>query len=266
MPGDRSLWRRRFRLFEKRTLWFPTWLGMFCLILCFGAPAAWWLIYGESFLSLTDRLPAEVLVVEGWIGGTGVRAAAAEFRSGSYQYVVATGSQPDEDKGWQEPGWSYAQGAANELARSGIPREKIVIAPARNTERERTFESAVSVFQALESLSVKPASINVFTWGPHARRSRLVFAKVYASHATLGVISWVPATHTVEPWWRSSGRAKEFLTESAGYLFEWLFNSGRSTNSPDGTYPARKSHEPKRFVRFSRYRAGQDAALEENWI
>jgi uncharacterized SAM-binding protein YcdF (DUF218 family) len=161
---------------------------------------------------------------KGWIGGNGVRAAATEFRNGGYQYVVATGSQPDETKGWQEPGWSYAEGAANELARSGIPREKIILAPARTTERERTFESAVSVLQALQSCSIKPASINVFTWGPHARRSRLVFAKVYGKHARIGVISWVPATHTAEPWWRSSEQAKEFLTESAGYLFEWLFS------------------------------------------
>jgi uncharacterized SAM-binding protein YcdF (DUF218 family) len=163
-----------------------------------------------------------------------VRAAAAEFRSGGYQYVVATGGQPDEGKGWQDPGWSYALGAANELARCGIPREEIILAPAENSERERTFGSAIFVFQTLQSRSIKPIFINVFTWGSHARRSRLVFAKVYGRHTRIGVISWVPATHTLQPWWRSSEEAKEFLTESAGYLFEWLFNSGRWTNSPDG--------------------------------
>jgi hypothetical protein len=197
-------------------------------------PVLWWCFRGESFLSLTDRLPAEVLVVEGWIGGSGVRAAATEFQSGGYQYVVATGSQPDGDRGWQEPGWSYALGAANELARSGIPRERIIRAPAEYTERERTFESAVAVFQTLQLFPIKPRFMNIFTWGPHARRSRLVFAKVYGRDARIGVISWVPATHAVEPWWQSSEQAKEFLTETAGYLFECFFNSGRSTNSPEG--------------------------------
>jgi hypothetical protein len=33
-------------------------------------------------LSLTNRLPAEVLVVEGWIGKNGVRGAVAHFRNG----------------------------------------------------------------------------------------------------------------------------------------------------------------------------------------
>jgi hypothetical protein len=221
----------RLRLIQRRTIWLPTWLGLFCIAALFAMPVAWWCLFGESFLSWTDRSPAEILVLEGWIGDKGVRAAAAEFRSGGYQYVIATGSQPDEDRGWQEPGWTYALGAANELARSGISREKIILAPARSTERERTFESAVAVFQALQSHAIKPASINIFTFGPHARRSRLVFAKVYAKYARVGVISWVPTTHTAEPWWRSSERAKEFLTESAGYLFELFFNSGRSTNA-----------------------------------
>jgi DUF218 domain len=240
----------RLRLVQRRTIWFPTWLGLFCLAVLFAIPLVWWCFCGESFLSLTDRLPAEVLVVEGWIGGNGVRAAATEFRSGGYQYVVATGGQCDDDKGWKDPGWSYAQGAANELGRAGIPREKIILARAENTERARTFESAVSVFQTLESLTIKPASINVFTWGPHARRSRLVYAKVYTNRARIGVISWLPATRPVEAWWQSSEQAKEFLTESVGYLFEWLLNSGRWTSSPDG-YIQRSSAAAWQDVKIS---------------
>jgi hypothetical protein len=192
---------------------------------------AWWLIYGETFLSLTDRLPADVLVVEGWIGTNGVRAAAAEFQSRGYRSVVATGSQPDNDRGWQEPGWSYAQGAANELARCGIPVEKIIVAPARNTERGRTYESAVAVWRKLRSLSIDPKYINVFTWGTHARRSRLVFAKVFHPGPNVGVLSWTPSGYDAVPWWRSSDRARELLTETAGYLFEVLLSSNRSSNS-----------------------------------
>ena len=43
------------------------------------------------FLSLTERRPAEILVVEGWIGRDGVRAAATEFERGVYRYVVTSG-------------------------------------------------------------------------------------------------------------------------------------------------------------------------------
>jgi len=176
-------------------------------------------------------------VVEGWIGTNGVRAAAAEFRRGGYRYVVATGSQPNHDKGWQEPGWSYAQGAANELARSGIPTEEIILAPARNTERERTYESAIAVARKLQSLSINSKSVNVFTWGPHARRSRLVFAKVEGPGKEVGIVSWTPSSYQALPWWYSSDRTKDLLTETAGYLFEALLNSGRGSNGVLANHP-----------------------------
>jgi uncharacterized SAM-binding protein YcdF (DUF218 family) len=217
---------------QRRTLWFPTWLGAFWVALFLSAPGVWWCCYGEGFLSLTERQPAEVLVVEGWIGRDGVRAAATEFAQRGYRYVVASGGVT-KDEGWQEGGWSYAEGAQHELIRSGIPETQIIVAPARNTERQRTFEAAVAVSRALQAKGVHANGVNVFTWGPHARRSRLVFAKVCPSDTKVGVISWVPPTDGAVPWWKSSDRAKELLTETAGYVFEAFFNSGRSSNSPD---------------------------------
>ena len=223
---------KHLRLVQRRTVCCPTWLGFFSVTLLLIIPLAWWVLYGERFLSLTQRLPADVLVVEGWIGTKAVQAAAVEFQSRGYRCVVATGSQPENDRGWQDPGWSYAQGAANELARCGIRADEIIVAPAKDTARGRTYESAVAVWRKLRSLSIHPKCINVFTWGPHARRSHLVFYKVFGPEANVGVLSWTPAGYDSMPWWRSSDRARELLTETAGYFFEALFNSSRNSNSP----------------------------------
>ena len=122
--------------------------------------------------------------------------------------------------------------AASELIRSGIPREKIIVAPARDVKSQRTYESAVGVWRALRAKGIQPKSLNVFTYGPHARRSRLVFSKVYGPETEVGVISWVPSDSEALPWWRSSERAREMITETAGYLFEALLNSSRRSNSP----------------------------------
>ena len=227
MPTDALLRPRRLRLVQRRTLWCLTWLGAFCVALFLAAPAVWWFYCGESFLSLTERRPAEILVVEGWIGRDGVRAAATEFERGVYRYVVTSGGV-SESEGWTEGGWSYAEGAQQELIRSGVPEAKIIVAPAMDVERQRTYESALAVWRKLQSLSIKPKSINIFTLGPHARRSRLVFAKVEGSETRVGVMSWTPSCNQAGPWWRSSHRAKELLTETVGYLFEALLNSGRS--------------------------------------
>jgi hypothetical protein len=117
----------RLRVVKCYTIWFPTWLGLLCLCLFLATPLLWWCIYGESFLSVTQRLPAQVLVVEGWIGPDGVRAAAEEFKEGGYQYVVATGGFTT-NKGWQEASRSYAEQAENELIRSGVPKDRIIVA------------------------------------------------------------------------------------------------------------------------------------------
>ena len=187
---------RRLRFVRRRTLWLPTWLGSFCVALFLAAPAIWWWCYGESFLSAADRKPAEVLVVEGWIGRDGVRAAATEFAQHGYRYVVASGGVATEE-GWQEGGWSYAERAQHELIRSGIPEDRIIVATAREVERQRTFESAVAVSRALQAKGIHANAVNVFTFGPHARRSRLVFAKVFAPGTKVGIVSWVPSTYGV---------------------------------------------------------------------
>jgi uncharacterized SAM-binding protein YcdF (DUF218 family) len=225
------LWCSRLRLVQRRTFACPTWLGMLCIALLLAIPMGWWFTWGESFLSLTRRLPAEVLVVEGWIGREGVRAASAEFEKYGYQYVVAAGG-PTTAEGWQEGGLSYAELTERELIRSGVPRDKVILAPAKDTEIQRTYESAVAVSQALGFRGIKPKSLNVFTLGSHARRSLMIFAKAQGPEMKVGVIGWAPPDYQAMQWWQSSDRAKELLTETAGYLYEALLNSGRGFNSP----------------------------------
>jgi hypothetical protein len=168
-------------------------------------------------------------VVEGWIGRSGTRAAGTEFAQGGYRYVVTTGGLTT-GKGWEEPGWSYAEGAEHELIRSGVSEDRIVVAPNKDTDNQRTYASAVAVLQALQERGIHPRSINVFTMGPHARRSRLVFGKVFQPGTQVGVISWASPGGEPGPWWQSSDRARELLTETAGYLYEALLNSGRGSD------------------------------------
>jgi hypothetical protein len=229
-------WLRRLRLIQRRTLWCPTLLGSFCIVTLLVVAVAWWCSSGESFLRLTRRLPAEVLVVEGWIGRDAVRAAGQEFEERGYQYIVATGSLTAER--WGEGCGSFAEMTERELIRSGVPKDRIIVAPAKDTEIQRTFESALAVWRALQARSIRPRGLNVFTLGAHARRSRLVFAKVCQPGTKVGVVDWAPSGYEAGPWWCSSDRAKELLTETAGYLFEGLLNSGRGFNSPSEGAPA----------------------------
>ncbi|MBV9105040.1 MAG: YdcF family protein [Verrucomicrobia bacterium] len=218
------------RLVQCRTIWWPTWVGWLCILLLLVIPVVWWCICAESFLSLTRRLPAEVLVVEGWIGDDGIRASAGEFERHRYQYIVASGG-PSFDR-WDEGHLSYAEMAERELIRAGVPKDRIIVAPARDADHQRTYVSALAVSRALEARAIQPKRLNLFTLGAHARRSRLIFAKALRSGTDVGVISWVPYCNAAVPWWRSSERAKNLITETVGYMFEILLNSGRGFDSP----------------------------------
>jgi hypothetical protein len=208
--------------------WFPTLLGAFPIIVLLVFPGIWLCIYGESFFSLTHRLPAEVLVVEGWIANDGLRNAAVEFERGAYQYIVTTGGQTEDRR---SPS-NFADIAGQELIRLGVPKDRIIIAPTGEAEYERTFKSAVAAWRALQLKGIHPKALNVFTLSVHARRSRFVYAKVYAPATQVGVIAWTPSDYEAAPWWRSSRRTKCFFKEIVKYPFEFLLNSGRTSNSP----------------------------------
>jgi uncharacterized SAM-binding protein YcdF (DUF218 family) len=221
---------RRLSLFRRCTVWCPTRIGFFIFAAGLSILALGWFRYGESLLEVTHRLPAEVLVVEGWIGRDGIKAAVSEFQHGGYQLMVSAGGLTSGR--WEDQPTSYAEMAAREMIRVGVPRERLIIATAERTESHRTFESAVAVWEALKNAGIHPKALNVFTSGPHARRSALVFAKVNSPGIAVGVVGWILPDYKSQPWWRSSERAKDLLTETAGYLFEALLNSGRVSNHP----------------------------------
>lgn len=220
----------KFPLFQRRTVWWPTFLGWIGLMIVVIGPGVLWWFFGENFLATTKREPAEILVVEGWIGINGIQAAKAEFERGGYTYVLTTGGVAYNN--WDRTRWDYAEAGRQLLVRAGLPAEKIITAQALETEDHRTFKSAITSWRALNAKGIHPQSLNIFSVGAHARRSRLVFAKVYGSEVKVGMIAWTQYDYAVEPWWHSSERADAFIKETVGYLFELLLNSGRGSNAP----------------------------------
>lgn len=217
------------RLFQRCTILCPTWTGLLSISSILFIIVATSFSYGETFLSVTNRTSADILVVEGWIGRNGIRAAVDDFWRDHYRYIVATGGLTSGR--WEDRSESYAEMAADEMIRLGIPKERIVVATSENTNNHRTFASAISVQRALLDTGITAESLNVFTLGPHARRSALVFAKVNSHGPKIGVIGWLPPEYKTEAWWNSSDRSRELLEETLAYLYELLFNSGRRSNS-----------------------------------
>ena len=217
-------------------------LGWAVIVGILAGTSAVWGLFGESFFAHTYREPgARVLVVEGWIGYEGLGAAALEYTTGGYDRVITTSGMTNER--WGRVQWNYAVSAKEELMRRGIPEDRIIAAPPLENKRQRTFESAVAVLQALRALKPETRAVNIFTIGAHARRSRLIFAKVFGGDWRVGSVAWIPNDYRGGQWWRSSERAEDMVKETVGYFFELFFSSGRglmpaaSSASPSGTRP-----------------------------
>jgi hypothetical protein len=212
--------------FRRRAVWLPTWRGWGCLlalIVVVGVAAGRTL---HRFLAVTAPVPANVLVVEGWLTDHAVQEAVEQFIRGDYEVFVASGGPMP--RGSLVSGYAtYAALAAAAAQRLGLPKDRLIQAEARRTYRHRTFESAKAVQAKLREQSVPVRGVNVMTEGPHARRTRAVYRKVFGPDTPVGVFAAEPEEYDARRWWASSEGLKTTLVEFFGWLFEVLFDSGR---------------------------------------
>jgi hypothetical protein len=218
-------------LFKPRVIWCLTRLGWICVL---GIGFAAILLFGfevESFLSVTRKVPAEILMVVGTLNREGLSAAGAEFVQGGYQYVVITGGKLPDD--WELLARSnFAGMAETELIKAGVPNDRIVIAPAIENQSRR--ESAGAVKRTFDAKGIHPTGANLFTLGVSGRLNRGVFEQVLQPGIRVGVISWRPADYEAHRWWHSSERVRGLISECIDFIYETFLGS---RNDPSTTVP-----------------------------
>jgi hypothetical protein len=167
-------------------------------------------------------VPAEVLVVEGWIFDYGLDAAAVEFRQGHYAFVAISGVRFAADE-ISDPDDSYARRAAEALTARGIPSASIVVCPAPATGWNRTSSSARAVRDHLAARHIACTGMNVLTIGPHARQTWLAYRRIMGPNLRVGIITVPKQGVDTDRWWASAHGIAMVLKDFAGWLKEWLF-------------------------------------------
>lgn len=196
----------------------PTWSGLL-LLLAIVVGGGTLLMHGWAvFLSQNRPVGHGVLVVEGWVPKDSLQAAAQLARSGAYDVVVVSGG-PIEDL-LKDCGFStYAERAAFGLKQLGVDPAKVIVAAAPASAQDRTYRSSVSVRQALEKAKYKVIALDVFSSGPHARRSRNLYQMAFGDAVKVGVIAAASTSYDMTHWWRTSAGVKEVLAETVAYLW-----------------------------------------------
>ena len=220
---------RRPVLFRKRTVLLPTWpLSLLVLAAAIGL-LTWAVFRIHSFLAPTRPAEkADLLVVEGWMPDYNLPRVVEDFREGAYQRIAVTGIALDKGSYLQEFK-SYGDVTAATLKKMGIEDGEIVVGATTDTLRHRTYTAAVALRRAVDDAALSVESLNVYSQAAHARRTWMVFRKVFGDDVEIGIVALPTQSYDPDQWWASSAGIKSVGMESIALCHEWLFDSGRSS-------------------------------------
>lgn len=216
---------RCWGLLTYRPRWGLSVRGAVLAALLLAAGVAAGLRWSYPFFAITDRAPAELLVVEGWINDHCIRAAAAEYRSGGYTRVFTTGGPVEGMGGYVNDYSTAASIGATRLCEAGVPADQVQMVPSRTRERDRTFSSAVALREWFRAQGIAPRAINVVTADVHARRTRLLFQLAFGSEVRVGVVAIPAIDYDARHWWRYSDGVRDLLGECIAYAYASLYFS-----------------------------------------
>lgn len=209
----------RISLFQRRRIWLPSAFGWLVLIAFAGAAALLAGFRAYPFLAPNDPVPgARLLVVEGWLASGEFDQAVEAYRKGRYDRVVTTGGPIDRFPELLGAS-NYADFAARYLKSHGLSGSEVIPVPTPASALDRTYQSAA----ALRDWANKPGSgvvsLDVFSSGTHARRSRALYRMAFGPTIDIGVLAARPTEYDPEQWWQTSAGAKAVVGESIALIW-----------------------------------------------
>jgi len=205
---------------EKFTSTIQLWILILGLII-FLIVMCCWNIY--SFLAVNSPIEADLLIVEGWMSDYAVKSAIAEFNQGNYQKLVTTGTPIG--KGFYLSEYdNFAELTAATLIIWGVDPDRVVAVPTPQVTKYRTTASAMAVKEWLKTSNLKVNSINIYSLGPHARRSWMIYRNVFSPDIQVGAIAIEPKGYNPRRWWHSSAGMRTVIGEAIAYFYTRFVN------------------------------------------
>jgi len=214
----------RLGLIKRQHVWLPTWRGWVIVFLVVAACLITGMLRIHAFLAVNQPISSEVMVVEGWLPDFALKKAVQTFKSQNYHLMVVTGG-PIGTGHMLVKYKNYAELAATILEQLGLERSLMVVIPAPDVIKDRTYASAVALKNWLTASQLSLKTINLVTLGAHARRSRLLFEQALGPGITVGIIAFEDPGYDHRQWWKSSLGVRMTLGELIAYGYaRCLFN------------------------------------------
>jgi hypothetical protein len=171
------------------------------------------------FLAISRPVGGDVLVVEAWIWRShAMREASEVFARGRYQWIVTVGETIDGYRDGRVPENS-AEAAAGELRALGVDETRIIVLAVPRVTFHHTYASALTLRSWLRKSHIEARGVDVFTLGPHARKSLVVFQRALEPETPVGVIAGTEDTFDPQHWWLSWRGIAVMVDKIVGYLY-----------------------------------------------
>jgi len=206
---------------QRRECLLPTWRGWLVLLFAGMALIVCSVRGAYPFLAVNDPVYNGALVVEGWVPDYALQQAITEFRRHHYSRIFVTGGPLDRGAPLSEYRTAAELGVAT-LLRLGADTNTVQAVPAPMVRVDRTYASAVALKNWLDQHGAAETNFNIISFGPHSRRSRLLFEKALGRSCRVGVTTIENEDYDGRRWWKSSAGVRAVIDEMIAYWYARL--------------------------------------------
>jgi len=182
----------------------------------------------HPFLAPTKPVDADILIADNCLVDYGLKELSDEFRSKNYSLILIAGAQPLQESPLAAEYKTWFELSAAILKKFGISEKAIVTIIPKPVKKDRTFASALAVKNWLAQNNIKPKGVNLFSIGPHSRRSWMLYKDAMGGEIPVGIIASEYREYDPKRWWKTSSGVPIVLNETIAYIYaKFLFNPER---------------------------------------
>ena len=212
----------RMALVKRKMRWGLTPLGWLSLAILGFAVFCGVVIGIYPFLAVNEPVQGDILVVEGWLPDYALEDVVKWFRSHDYRLLVTTGG-PHCKGHYLLQYKTSAELTAAILIQLGLDENRVKALPVPLVSMNRTYGSALLVKEWLADSVPSIKAFDIYSQGPHARRTRLLFEKVFGNEIDIGIIAAPDEEYDPQRWWMTSAGFRTVIDETLAYLYARFF-------------------------------------------
>ena len=216
--------------------WGLTWWGRFTVLVT--VLLVLFLLFSRLYPYLAPDhkiMPADILVLEGSVPDYILDSAIRTFEAGKYKLLITTGTPVE----WGHELVDYsnkAHVAAASLIKKGFDSAFLISVGSPEIKHNRTYNAALAFATYIKKEYPDYRRINLMSYGPHSRRSWLMFREALGPGYEVGIIAVESFYYNAHNWWKTSKGFREVMNELLGVIFVELFFT--PDNQPEETQVA----------------------------